>query len=98
MMTSMALQCFLSLTLNQGYNQLELHKDSRYITFATHAGLHQYTRLNFGINSTAEVFQEASRQALTGLEGVFSLSDYILVFGKDQQSHNSNLRAVFQRL
>ena len=45
---------FTKLDLNQGYNQLE----SRYITtFGTHMGLMRYKRLNFGISSAAEIFQ-----------------------------------------
>ena len=87
------------LDLNQGYNQLELEESSRYITtFATHVGLRQFTRLNFGICSTAEVFQEAIRQALAGICGVNNLSDDILVYRKMQAEHNDSLRATFQRL
>ena len=92
-------QLFSKLDLNQGYNQLELDEDSRYITtFATYVGLRQVTRLNFGICSAAEVFQEAVRQALAGLQGVLNLSDDLMVFGVDQTTHDQNLRAVFQRL
>ena len=37
---------FSKLDLNQGYNQLELAEESRYIiTFATHLGLYRYKRL-----------------------------------------------------
>ncbi|GAB1602673.1 hypothetical protein Ahia01_000547000, partial [Argonauta hians] len=54
--------------------------------------------MNFGVNSAAEVFQEAIRQALNGLPGVVNVSDDILVFGKDQQSHETSLRGVLQRL
>ncbi|GAB1601043.1 hypothetical protein Ahia01_000382500 [Argonauta hians] len=90
---------FSKLDLNQGYNQLELDEESRYITmFATHRGLYRFRRLNFGVNSAAEVFQEAICQALNGLPGVTNVSDDILVFGKDQQSHETNLRGVLQRL
>ncbi|XP_014665119.1 PREDICTED: uncharacterized protein K02A2.6-like [Priapulus caudatus] len=90
---------FSKLDLNQGYNQLELDEASRYITkFATHVGLRQFTRLNFGICSAAEVFQEAIRQALAGLKGGINLSDNMLVFGTDQTAHDENLRAAFQRL
>ena len=90
---------FSKLDLNQGYNQIEIDEGSRYITtFATHVGLRRFTRLNFGINSAAEVFQEAIRQALAGLTGVVNLSDDILVFGKDQMSHDQNLAELFQRL
>ena len=49
---------FSKLDLNKGYHQLELDEESRYITtFVTHAGLFQYKRLSFGINSAAEIFQ-----------------------------------------
>lgn len=48
---------FSKLDLNQGYHQLELHPDSRYLTtFSTHVGLRRYKRLNFGISSAAEIF------------------------------------------
>ena len=40
---------FSKLDLHQGYNQMELTPESRYITtFSTHLGLRRYTRLNFG--------------------------------------------------
>ena len=43
---------FSKLNLQAGYQQLALAPESRYITtFATHKGLHWYTRLNFGTNS-----------------------------------------------
>ncbi|XP_048249112.1 uncharacterized protein K02A2.6-like [Haliotis rufescens] len=54
--------------------------------------------LEFGINSAAEVFQETIRQAVSGLNGVINISDDILVHGGDQQSHDTNLHALFERL
>lgn len=90
---------FSKLDLNQGYNQLELDEDSRYITtFATHLGLYRYKRLFFGVNSASEIFQEAIRQALNGLQGVVNISDDLLCFGSSQEDHDTNLRALFQRL
>ena len=90
---------FSRLDLNQGYNQLELEPSSRYITtFSTHNGLWRYKRLNFGVSSAAEVFQNAIRETLSGLSGVINMSDDILVFGKTQKEHDTNLRNVFQRL
>ncbi|KAL1268613.1 hypothetical protein QQF64_033976 [Cirrhinus molitorella] len=82
-----------------GYHQLELHLDSRYITtFTTHLGLRRYKRLNFGISSAAEVFQNAIAQTLQGIKGVKNLSDDIIVYGDSQRAHDEALRAVFQRL
>ena len=50
---------FSKLDLRSGYHQLSLHPQSRYITtFATYKALWRYTRLNFGTNSTSEIFQK----------------------------------------
>ncbi|KAK7111487.1 hypothetical protein V1264_011109 [Littorina saxatilis] len=90
---------FSKLDLNQGYNQLELAEESRYITtFSTHLGLYRYRRLFFGVNSASEIFQETIRQVLSGLKGVVNISDDILCYGTSQQDHDNNLRALMQRL
>ena len=90
---------FSKLDLNQGYNQLELEPSSRYITtFSTHVGLFRYKRLNFGISSAAEVFQNTIRDVLNGLKGVINISDDILVFGRTRLEHDQNLHACCRRL
>ena len=90
---------FSKLDLNQGYNQLELAPESRYITtFGTHLGLMRYKRLNFGISSAAEIFQNIIRETLEGIPGALNISDDILVFGKTQRAYDHTLEAVFQRL
>ena len=90
---------FSKLDLNQGYNQLELAPESRYITtFGTHLGLMRYKRLNFGISSAAEIFQNVIRETLEGIPGTLNISDDILVFGKTQSVHDHSLEAVFRRL
>ncbi len=90
---------FSKLYLNQGYNQLELEQSSRYITtFSTHLGLWRYKRLNFGVSSAAEVFQNAIRETLSGISGAINISDDILVFGATQEEHDKNLKATFERL
>ena len=49
---------FSKMDLQTAYHQLELKPESRYITtFSTHEGLYQYSRLNYGTNSAAEIFQ-----------------------------------------
>ena len=85
--------------MNQGYNQLELEPNSRYITtFLSHIGLWRFKCLNFGISSAAEVFQNAIRETLAGLQGVINVSDDILIFGKSQAEHDASLKSCFQRL
>ena len=90
---------FSKLDLNQGYNQLELAPESRYLTtFSTHLGLRRFRRLNFGINCAAEIFQNAIREALCGLKGVLNISDDILIYGTDDNDHDANLENALQRL
>ena len=74
---------FSKLDLNQGYNQLELAPESRYVTtFGTHLGLMRYKRLSFGISSAAEIFQSVVRETLEGIPGTFNISDDTLVFAR----------------
>ena len=81
------------MDLNQGYNQIKLAPESRYITtFSTHLGLRRFTRLNFGISSAAEIFQNVIRETLSGIQGVINISDDILVYGKTQKDHNKQGR------
>ena len=90
---------FSKLDLNNGYHQLELDPASRYITtFSTHCGLRRYKRLNFGINSAAEIFKNAIRNCVQGIEGSINISDDILIFGRNQEAHDKSLTAVFVRL
>lgn len=90
---------FSALYLTHGYHQLELDEESRFITtFYTHVGLWRYKRLFFGVNSAAEVFQNAIRQTLTGLDGAINVSDDILVWGKSAEEQDRRLNAVLSKL
>ena len=90
---------FSKLDLNSGYHQLELDEMSKYITtISTHVGLRRYKRLNFGINSAAEIFQDVIHTCISGIQGAINVSDDIMIFGRDQASHNRALEEVFKRL
>lgn len=90
---------FSKLDLRAGYHQLELEEDSRYITtFNTHAGMFRYKRLNFGISSASEVFQETIRNVIQGVDGVKNIADDIIVYGKNQEDHDKALSETFERL
>ena len=90
---------FSKLDMNQGFHQCVLSKASRNITvFSTHVGLRRYKRLNYGISASPEIFQNEVRQALEGLEGCLNISDDIIIYGANQDNHDKNLQAVFERL
>ena len=89
---------FSKLDLRAGYHQLTLAPESRYImTFATHKGLRQYTRLNFGTNSASEIFQMVINELIHDIPGALNISDDVIVFGKTQAEHNAALQAVFRK-
>ena len=90
---------FSKLDMTQAYHQLEIDKDSRQITtFATHVGLFRYKRQLFGVNAASEIFQNAIATVLHDIPGVRNLSDDIIVFGSNQQEHDTNLKKTLQRL
>ena len=90
---------FSKLDLRNGYHQLELENSSRYVTcFSTHLGIFRYKRLNFGISSASEIFQETISNVIQDIDNVKNISDDILVFGKTQQEHDIALDRTFKRL
>ena len=90
---------FSKLDLRNGYHQLELENSSRYVTcFSTHLGIFRYKRLNLGISSASEIFQETISNVIQDIDNVKNISDDILVFGKTQQEHDIALDRTFKRL
>ena len=90
---------FSKLDLNSGYHQLELDEESRNMTaFSTHVGIRRYKRLNFGVTSAAEIFQNHIAEAISDIDNCMNTSDDILVYGVTQADHDKALRQVFQRL
>ena len=83
---------FSKLDLRAGYHQIPLAPESRYITtFATHKGLRQYARLNFGTSSASEMFQDIISELVCDIPGAFNISDDLVVFGKTQAEHDEAL-------
>ena len=90
---------FSKIDLTSGYHQLELEESSRPITtFSTNVGLFRYKRLNFGISSAPEIFQETIRNVLHDIPNARNISDDIIVFGATQEDHDKALDAVFKKL
>ena len=92
-------QVFSHLDMNSGYHQLELDERSRDVTtFYTHEGLKRYKRLPFGIISAQDEFDRAIRRMISGVPGARNITDDIIVFGRNKEDHDKNLREVFKRL
>lgn len=67
-------------------------------TFATHVGLRRYKRLSFGVTSAAEIFQNTIGEVISDIQGCLNISDDIIVYGADEDSHNKTLDAVLVKL
>ena len=85
--------------MSHGYLQLQLDESSQeYVTINTHCGLYHYTRLPFDIASAPAMFQCTMETLLKGLPMVVAYLDDILVAGKTEQEHLTNLAQVLERL
>ena len=89
---------FTKLDLSAAYQHLSLDTESRkLVTINTHKGLFQFTRLPFGVASAPAVFQRTMDTILQGIPQVICNIDDILVTGKTEAEHLSNL-VVLKRL
>jgi hypothetical protein len=91
---------FSKLDLKDGYHQVVLAEESRHITtFRTPSGLHRYKRLIQGNTAIPEIYHNIiETKVVNGLEGVRSIFDDMLVYGKTREEHNVRLNALLQRL
>ena len=90
---------FSKFYANSGFWQVPLAEESRHLTtFITPFGQYHFNKLPFGISSAPELFQRRMSKILDGLVGVVCLIDDVLVFGRNQEEHDTRLSAVFERL
>ena len=68
------------------------------IVINTHKGLYRYRHLPFGLNSAPAIFQQIIYQTVAGIPGVVSYLDNLVVTGKTDQEHITNLKKALERL
>ena len=92
-------QSFTKLDLNNAYLQIELEEESKkYVTINTSRGLFQYNRLPFGVSSSPAIFQRVIDNVLQRIPYVCAYLDDILLTGRTDDEHLSNLDKVLSRL
>ena len=90
---------FTKLDCDSGFHQIPLHPESQELTtFITPFGRYCYKRLPFGISSGPEVFHREMTRILEGIPRVICDIDDVLVFGRNQQEHDSRLGIVLQKM
>ncbi|MEW8548052.1 MAG: RNase H-like domain-containing protein [Candidatus Thiodiazotropha sp.] len=89
---------FSVLDATKGYWAIRLDKPSSMLTtFNTPFGRYRYLRLPMGIRSSQDIFQRKVDEIFEGLQGVTSICDDILVFGRSRAEHDLNLEKVLQK-
>ena len=89
---------FSKADLLSGYWHVVLDEESSNLTtFQTQFGRFKWRRLPFGLSVSAEIFQKKLLEALEGLPGVICIADDVIIHGKNQEDHDSNMRAFLKR-
>jgi hypothetical protein len=90
---------FSKLDLREGFHQIEIQEDSRYITtFVCSKGLYRYKRMIYGQNSAPEIYQFLISQVLEGCTGTKNIADDIIVYAPNKEEHDKRLTKVLERL
>ena len=88
---------FSKLDAKSGYWSVVLDKESSLkTTFNTPFGRFRYLRLPFGLSISQDVFQQKMDQIIEDSPGTISIADDIVIYGKDQQEHDRNLKKLMQ--
>ena len=88
---------FTILDMKHAYWHIPLDRRSQLLTtFNTPFGRCCFLRLPFGINSAAEVFEKRVEEMFGDLQVAIYFDD-LIVYGKDQEEHDHNLRRLLER-
>ena len=88
---------FLMLDANSGFRQIRLDHDSAKLsTFNVPYGRYMFKRLSFGLSSSQDIFQCIMSEIFEDIEGVKVAVDDLLVWGKDEEQHDSRLLKVLE--
>ena len=89
---------FSEMDMGHGYHQLEIDEEtSNNAIFETHEGIHRMKRLYFGPTAATGIFHNEIHKALTGLKQTTNIHDNLLVWGRNEEEHRSNLENCLQR-
>ena len=88
---------FTKLDLSDAYLHIELDEESKkFVAINTHKRLYRMNRLPYGV--APAIFQQMMDQLLPKLPRIVCFIDDILITGRDEKEHLSNLEAVLKTL
>lgn len=88
---------FSKLDAKNGYWSVKLDEESSFLTnFNSPFGRYRFLRMPFGLVMSQDVFQQHMDQFLEECEGIVSITDDIVVYGKTEAEHDTNLHKLMQ--
>ena len=89
---------YSEMDMGWGFHHLTLDdKAKESAVFQTHEGIHRMKRLYFGPTAASGIFHNEIRKVFSGLSGITTLHDNILVTGKTEEDHYHNLQNCLAR-
>ena len=89
---------FSVLDASSGFWQIELDPESaKLCTFNTPFGRYMFKRLPFGLTCSQDIFQRVMSEMMEDIEGVEVVVDDILIWGENDDQHDSRLAKVVER-
>ena len=83
---------FTKLDLADAYLQIKLDESSKQlVVLNTHQGLYRYKRMPFGLSCAPAIFHRIIEQTIGDIPGVACYLDDIIVTGKTETDHLTNL-------
>ena len=88
---------FSKLDAKNGYWSVKLDQESQLLTtFNSPFGRYCFRRMPFGLVMSQDVFQQKMDMILEGCPGTLALIDDVIVYGKNKQEHNENLKKLME--
>ena len=90
---------FSKIDLSKGYWQIPVAKEDIVKTaFVTPDGTYEFLRMPFGMKNSGATLVRGMREVLSGISGVESYIDDLIVFSRDWETHLRTLEELLKRL
>ena len=90
---------FSKIDRSKGYWQILVAEEDIFMTaFLTPDGTYEFLRMTFGIKNSGATLARGIREMLSGMSGVESYIDDLIVFSSDWETHLRTLEELLKRL